>query len=206
MSGAIPRVDLPDLKPFLEISLAINGRKIKEDAEGIGFLTPDEWKDGPGVREEYRGLSFDRTLRARDAATRVVGVGHKALDRALAQAANRTASLATVPKDALSGTLSVFRIRDRVTGQETGVKSVVVGVEAVADSVKLLLDWELLARLNQQPVRKVVMGRQSSPATDLDAVAVQLERAETLVRQRASELGHPFRHPEVELVGLLCPQ
>ena len=114
---------------------------------------------------EYRNLTFDRSLRTRDAAVRVVGVGHKALDKALAQAAGRPASVASVHDDVLRAPISVFRIRDRITSQSTGVRAIIVGVDHRQEGEpKLLLDWEVLIRLNELPVRKVAMAKPSEPA------------------------------------------
>ena len=45
----IPRVDLPDLKPFLRTAVQLNGRKVRDDEGGMGFLTPEEWKDDAAV-------------------------------------------------------------------------------------------------------------------------------------------------------------
>ena len=207
VSDQLPVVDLPDLKPFLETALILNGRKIREDEGGIGFLTPQEWGDDPGVRAEYRNLSFDRSLRSRDAATRVVGVGHKALDKALAQAVGRPASVATVAEDVLRVPIYVFRIRDRITTQSTGVRAIVVGVEGdVAGELKLLLDWQVLLRLNEVPVRKVAMGRPSESARDRETVRTEVDRVERVVRERLADIEHPFQRPDVELVAILWPQ
>ena len=50
VSDRLPVLDLPDLKPFLEAALSLNGRKMRDDDGGIGFLTPEEWKDDAAVR------------------------------------------------------------------------------------------------------------------------------------------------------------
>ena len=40
-SKLIPRVDLPDLKPFFETALTLHGRRAQEDATGLSFRTPN---------------------------------------------------------------------------------------------------------------------------------------------------------------------
>jgi ERCC4-related helicase len=206
VSDRLPLVDLPDLKPFLDAALALNGRKMQESDGGIGFLTPEPWMGDPAVRREYRNLSFDRTLRTRDAAVRVVGVGHKALDKALEQASGRAASVASISVDDLSRAISAFRIRDRITGQSTGVRAVIVGVEHRDDgTMTLLRDWELLIRLNRLPARRIAMTKPSTPVSDRPVTSGAIDAAERFVREQMETIEHPFQRPEVELLGALLP-
>jgi ERCC4-related helicase len=206
VSDRLPLADLPDLKPFLEVALALNGRKMQESDGSIGFLTPEPWMGDPAVRREYRNLSFDRTLRTRDAAVRVVGVGHKALDKALEQAASRAASVASVSEADLPKAISAFRIRDRITGQSTGVRAVIVGVEHGEDgALSLMRDWELLVRLNRLPSRRVVMAKPSTPVSDRPVASGAIDAAERFVRERLQTIEHPFQRPDVELLGALLP-
>jgi hypothetical protein len=101
----------------------------------------------------------------------------------------------------------VFRIRDRITSQSTGVRAIIVGVDYRREGEpNLLLDWEVLIRLNELPVRKVAMAKPSEPAQDRDAVRRQADTAERFVRDQMTRIEHPFQRPEVELVGMLCPQ
>ncbi len=88
----IPKLDLPDLQPFFERMLRLNNRQIKREGETIGFHTPDAWlEDDPGLLRSYPKLCFDRSVRGKHAAEQVVGVGHKAFDKALKQAMNADA-------------------------------------------------------------------------------------------------------------------
>jgi hypothetical protein len=206
ISDRLPLVDLPDLKPFLEVALTLNSRKMQEGDDGIGFLTPEPWMSDPAVRREYRNLSFDRTLRTRDAAVRVVGVGHKALDKALEQAASRSASVASISEADLSRAISVFRIRDRITGQSTGVRAVIVGVEHGEDgTLTLTRDWELLIRLNRLPARRVAMAKPSTPISDRPATSGAINSAERFVREHLQTIEHPFQRPDLELLAALLP-
>ena len=68
VSADIPQIDLPSLAPFSRSMLSINGRRTREAENGISFLTPDAWLNNPGMRKEYRGLTFNRMDRS-DGAT-----------------------------------------------------------------------------------------------------------------------------------------
>ena len=86
-SGRIPAVDLPDLRSFLENALTLNGRKLREEADGsVTFLVPDDWRGDPAVMAEYRGMLLSRSSDGMDSAQRVLGVGHKVIDIALTRA------------------------------------------------------------------------------------------------------------------------
>ena len=43
----LPRLDLPDLRPFLHAMLALNRRKVRDDEDGLSFKTPEEWLSDP---------------------------------------------------------------------------------------------------------------------------------------------------------------
>ena len=85
VSAQVPRVDLPDLQPFLVTMLELNKRRVSKTAEGLTFKTPEAWEDEPGVRASYERMTFDRRAAGRDA-QRVLGVGHKVIDLAVIQA------------------------------------------------------------------------------------------------------------------------
>ena len=111
VSSKIPRIDLPDLKPFFVSMLELNRRRVQDDGEQLGFNTPEAWCHEPGIRTKYAGLIFDRNCRDRDAAQRVLGVGHKLIDLAVQQARNSSANLTLVFPEVLKG--AFVRISDR---------------------------------------------------------------------------------------------
>ena len=111
-SRQIPRLDLPDLKPFFKAMLSLNKRKVQDESNGLTFLTPESWATFPGVRREYQNMVFER---AGKDAQRVLGVGHRLVDQALAQACGSTASVAAIPDTVLEFPLYVFSVTDRVT-------------------------------------------------------------------------------------------
>ena len=58
----LPRVDLSDLRPFLLQMLALNHRKAREDGDGLSFIAPEAWVDGPATSRSYEHLVFDRKV------------------------------------------------------------------------------------------------------------------------------------------------
>src|SRR3569623_1067464 len=108
VSALIPKLDLPDLKPFFRLMLHLNRRRVSEDGGGLTFQTPDGWRGLPGVLAAYSGMRF-----ARDAGEKQsLGVGHKRVDAAIGQARELTAAVAGVPDDLLPCPLYVFRVSD----------------------------------------------------------------------------------------------
>ncbi len=206
VSDRLPKVDLPDLRPFVEVSLALNGRRPREDDAGMSFLTPDAWKTEPGVLAEYGGMRFDRTDRSPEASKCLLGVGHKVVNQALRQASERTAVVACVSSENLHSSIVVFRVRDRITGKDGPEPRLVVGVEVGPDSApKVLRDWELLCRLNELPLRKTSMRENSTPISERDRLREDLKSAEEFLESQLGDLDQSFRHPYVELSGLLVP-
>ena len=66
-------------------------RPRRGDDGSLGFKTPDAWTHEVGVRSTYEEPGFDRSVRGKDAVMRVVGVGHKVVEKALHQALEETA-------------------------------------------------------------------------------------------------------------------
>lgn len=207
VSAQIPRVDLPDLRPFFETALTLNNRKVRGD-QGISFLTPEAWMGDPAVRGEYHGMRFDRGARGPDAAARMLGVGHKVVDRALDDAVRRDACVAALPSDVLPRPMFVFRIADQVTGEAPTARTVLAGIEVDADGSAhgLLLDWELLQRLNALPLRRAFMAKPVHQPSDWDVVARALEQAEAALAERLGCIEHGFRLPHAEALAVLWPQ
>jgi hypothetical protein len=129
VSARLPRLDLPALRPFFLTMLNLNRRRVHDENTGLAFKTPEGWLVGPAVRMNYDKLSFDRHDRGRDAAQRVLGVGHPAFDQALRQATALTARVTTLPRATLGRPLAVFRVIDRITGENGQISALVVGVD-----------------------------------------------------------------------------
>ena len=208
ISDQIPKVDLPALRPFFLSMLKLNRRRFEEKEEGVAFLTPEAWRTEPGIYHNYEGMVFRRDVRGRDAARRVLGVGHKLIGEALRQARDSSSAVATLPAQTLERPLIVCRIRDKVTGEQRAVRSVTVAVEVGGGeqpAIDLLKDWELLEKLNGFFGARGLHAKESVPPDDASLVERVLEQGMSVVRTRVSELGLPFRYPEVEALAIMWP-
>jgi superfamily II DNA or RNA helicase len=202
MSERLPRVDLPDLKPFFRAMVISSGRRVAEDDAGrLSFLTPTAWQDDRGVLSEYEGLHFDRRDRSPEASRQVVGAGHRVFDRAITQARELDASAASIASSLLTRPLVALRVVDRVTTDASTVRSVIVGIELAEDGQpgRLLADWELLQRLNAVLDDRVPQSlRVPASPPDAEEVRPALERARAQVAAALPSLELPFRLPAVE--------
>lgn len=200
----VPRKDLPDLIPFFHGILVQNKRRPERDDGVFSFRTPEVWQqNAPGVRARYEGLIFRRAVADAEEAKRIVGVGHQAFDRALAQAAELESSLTLIPAD--RGALGLFRVQDAVTTDTRQVRQVLVGVTADGDdALRLLRDEECLESLNQyRPGQADPIG----PLGHGDSTAARawLDNARAFLQGNLGELRLPFRTPLVEDLALLWP-
>jgi len=208
-SSQIPQIDLPALAPFFKTMLALAGRQVREDDSGLSFITPESWLGEPGVRSSYEGLHFDRQVRSRDAAVRIVGVGHKALDQALREASESPASIASIPVQTLLRPLILFSITDSVTTAGGLVRSVLVAVEAGgksdADPV-VLRDWQTLERLNDLAEgRGYRRSRSSTPAATAPAINTVVDQARSALEKQLISLQLSFQVPTVSVSAILWP-
>lgn len=199
----VPNVDLPHLQPFLENMLSIHRRRSVRTEEGISFKTPEDWLDEPGIRRKYEKMVFDRTATGRNAAERIIGVGHKVFDKALRTAAE--CSVSTAWSRDLEHPLVVFQVYDRVTDQSGRMRQAVIGVERtetsrLGDGWAVLRDWELLDRLNAVKAREKV---QEEPAAMADTLHSLLNDASAWVTARLDSYDFPFRIPECKPIALI---
>jgi hypothetical protein len=204
----LPRLDLPDLRPFLHAMLALNRRKVRDDDDGLSFKTPEEWLSDPAVRTSYQNLTFDRHDRSRDATQRVLGVGHPALDQALRQALALTSCATMLPRAILDRPLAVFQIIDRVTGGSGQVHAAIVGVacgHAEEEADEILVDWQLLARVNLLIANQVAREAPVGVPGDAPSIGGTTERARSAVERAIPSMDLHFRHPAIDLVAILWP-
>jgi hypothetical protein len=149
-------------------------------------------------------MIFDRTDDSPDTTKRLLGVGHKAVDAALAQARGRTAALAMLPTSLLQMPLVILRVQDRVT-DDPHRRPIVVGAAMRPDgsNAEIVVDWKLLRRLNGLPWRKKLM-REPSPGPDSpDTVRTVVNKAMATVRANVAELAPQFRRADVEPIAVL---
>lgn len=194
----IPPKDLEDLLPFFETMLSLNKRRPLKEDTGLAFKTPDEWLKDPGIRQRYEGLQFRRDLKGKDAALRVVGVGHKVFEQALSQAVNFEACFTAVP--GLDQDIAVFKIYDRVTSRDGQVPQLVVGITSKDDN--LLFDWQLIDVINNLVKKKKIEMDEKIEYSSDHLIRFILE-SEKVVKARLSELHTSFSYPEVKLMSVL---
>lgn len=209
VAGQFPRVDLPDLAPFLETALALNHRRIKVEhtvapqegtQEGWSFLTPEAWRKHLGVRPSYEGLHFDRSRK--NAFQGLLGAGHKLFEAALLEARNREAALAFLPPGVGASSLAIFRAFDRVTGASQDGRAFVFAL--AGPQFEPLRDWEVLQTLNSLPLEKAVLREDFPPASDQGhAAQAWFADATHRAQQQVETLDHGLSFPRVEPLALI---
>lgn len=200
----VPRKDLLDLMPFFHGMLVHNKRRPERDDGVFSFRTPEAWQENaPGVRTRYDNLIFRRDVTDAEEAKRIVGVGHQAFDRALAQAVEFEPTLALIPVD--HAPLALFRVQDAVTTDPRQVCQVVLGVTAdVHDGLRLLRDEACLALLNQYKPGQADPAGPPGRGGSAGARA-WLDDARAYVNANLGDLLLPFRAPVTEDLVLLWP-
>lgn len=194
----IPTKDLSDLQPFFETMLSLNNRRVQKTPDGLSFKTPDNWTvDAPGVRLRYTDLVFSRELRGKDAALRILGVGHQAFDKALEQATAFNEQISLLP--GIQHPISVWSIYDRITSQKGYVHQIVKGI----CRGKPLADWELIDLLNKTIRQKTL--KPLSASCESDQLMRVLEEDKTLLRNQLPRMQLPFEIPEIRLVSVFVP-
>jgi hypothetical protein len=208
ISDQLPKIDLPALRPFFLSMLKLNRRRIEQVDDNLAFRTPEAWQTEPGIFPTYQEMVFRREVQGRDAARRVLGVGHRVMNAALRQARESNATVATIPVEALNRPLVVCRVRDKITGEQRTVRSVILAAEiaeGAAGADMVLKDWELLEKLNGLAGARGFRAKSSVPPADVTSVEQALSRSISLVRDKALELGFPFRFLEVDPIAVLWP-
>ena len=196
IAGEIPRVDLPDLVPFVKAMLTVRGRRPSQSDHLLEFSTPADWRDDFAIVEHYK-LLFARAPQPGPGQD-VAGVGLRVLDRALRDGYELDATVSTVR--GLDAPLFVFVVRDRVT--EYDIRPVVVGAKQNdRGGWTLCRDWEVLRMLNHLADRPRSLMGEPAPAS-LDGKSLLVEAREA-VESDARTNSH-FKVPAVEdLAGLL---
>lgn len=206
VSSQMPRLDLPDLRPFFLAQLALNRRRVISEGQAIAFKTPEQWMDDPAVRIHYEGILFDRHGVSHSESHRVIGVGHRAFDAALRQALQYESTVACFAARNMTGPIAVLRIQDRVTDSDRHLTAVIVGVELDerGEHCQFLLDWQLLQKLNEL-VESKKLSAESGPAPSLtpDQFCCAMQSAQTAAEQHIPSLNLPFQFPEAVPVAML---
>ena len=204
VADQIPQVDLPDLVPFFKAVLAVRGRRPDQAADlRLSFRPPDEWKDDFTISAVDRfNLLFAREPRPKNEED-VAGVGQRVVDRAVLDAVNLPAAFGAVL--GLPGSIFVFAVRDRITGADGPIRTVVVGARFSDDGAwTLLRDWELMLYLNRlaDKPRSPVLA-DGHPTHD---VADLMTPARQYVESQVDALELPFTLPAIETLACLVPR
>ena len=196
IAGEIPRVDLPDLLPFVKAMLTVRGRRPSQPDQRLEFSTPAEWKDDFAIVEHYK-LLFARETHP-EPGQDVAGVGLRVVDRALRDGCELDETVSTVRE--LDAPLFVFVVRDRVTAYD--VRPVVVGAQQNdGGGWTLCRDWELLKMLNPIANRPRSLMGEPTPAS-LDGQSLLAQAREAV--ESDARANSDFKVPAVEdLAGLL---
>ena len=212
ISDELPKIDLPALRPFFLSMLKLNRRRVEQRDDSVAFRTPAAWQTEPGIFPAYQDMVFRREVRGRDAARRVLGVGHKVMNAALRQALDNTATVATLPADTLSQPLVVYRVRDRLTGEQRSVRTVILAVEISAEVTGadvVLKDWSFLKSLMGFPLREAFAAQILFRLQRLKAFCRLLTAAFLSCDVRHRRWDFPFalwRSTQLLFCGPLCPR
>jgi len=203
VADQIPQVDLPDLVQFFKAILVVRGRRPDQTTDRhLSFRPPDEWKDDFTISAVDRyDLFFAREPRPKNGED-VAGVGLRVVDRAVLDAVNLPAAFGAIM--GLDASIFVFAVRDRITGADGPIRTVIVGVQAGADGTWTLLhDWELIRHLNplaDKPRSPALAdGHPAHDVADLMAAARQY------VESQINALDLPFALPAIESLACLVP-
>jgi len=207
VSSVIPKMDLPDLRPFFVSMLKHNRRLVKEDEGSLSFKTPEEWRKEIGILESYDAMVFERSNKPKDSLSKMLGVGHKLFDQAMKQARSSIACLALLGQQDLRHPVVVFSVRDRLTGTGAAVRQVIAATEIELGSpaeIRLLRDWQLLNQLNLTSARGARVRASLAPdRPNLLEETIRQGREFMIANLAVLEL--PFGLPTVEELAVFWP-
>ena len=194
----LPQVDVPDLERFFMLAVGRHRRRVFKHADGLDIKSPETWKSRSyAVRDRYDGLVFDRDLRGRNAATRVLGVGHILFDIAVDEARNLSVMFARL--EGIPAPILVLSVEDEVTGTGSLANRLIFGVTDVDGRPTPMRDWELLRLLNEVPTKGAATASERSMTTaECVAVVDRLRSAfESGLSNYAPSLHRPVCWPEM---------
>lgn len=202
--GNVPKLDLPDLEEFFLNAVQRHNKRLFRTEQGFELRhTPEAWVDRAplDIRRSYASLSFDRGLTGRDAAVRVLGVGHALVNVAIDEALEFQTPLAEVP--GLARPLLILGVEERLTGVARPLARLIFALEDGEEGPVLLRDWQLLKALNGLHSRwRVSPAEPGRPPSQMQAT---LERLMSAAAVEVLPLDGEFDHPTVVLEALLLP-
>ncbi len=202
----IPRLDLPDLKPFFEAMLIFNRKRSKENEDGsISFKTPDEWRDAIGVQKEYADIVFERNGDVKRKLDKIFGIGHVVVDKAIKQAMNIKDGICVVSQNDLSAPLYLIKARDRITSTGESIRFLVFGLTKDSIGWKVLKDWELIKILNPLAYKYQLHRKTYSPEIPLKGMKREILEVIEYFTETGSYNSLPFKVPHIEIEAILLP-
>lgn len=145
----VPKVDIPDLIPFMKNVFKINEKRMTYDknSDSFSFAIPDKWrKFGLSVSES--NIVFRRTLKNGEKSCNIAGIGYYPVNKAIETALNYKDYVAFI-----SGKNSyfIYTIYDEVTATAERVKNYIFVVEfnSETQSVNLKQNDEFFKMLNK---------------------------------------------------------
>ncbi len=207
MSGRLPKVDLPALRPFFLAMLALNNRRPQETERGLTFKTPDTWLTVPAARANYADMVFSRGTEAGQDSERVLGFGHVVFHEAVRQARRLSACVTAVPKGMLPAPLMVFKVSERVTSTTATVRSVIAAMTfANSGEPVMISDCELIDKLNDMLTRRTFRRDPAPiPSSEPTGIHTRIQEAATAVKENIQHLDVPFVVPDIQLLAVFCP-
>jgi ERCC4-related helicase len=203
VGDGLPKVDLPDLKPFFKGTLALYGREWMDDAEGRGsFLTPEAWLGPYGIRERYAGMVFEREGAPLH---NTLGADFDLFQIAMGHVLGRSENAACLARRHWNHPpLLVFRIHEQVA-VETAGPDVVIGLLVRGESFEVLRDWELIKFLS--PVLDAARSvRQTEPGPPSIPPAGFVESALAHLKTHSVLTDIGFPRPGIECLGIILPE
>ena len=198
--GKIPKVDIKNLMPFFKLALKINGRRVSDHGDALGFITPSEWQVG------MTPDSFDRLSFLRKDSTEMgeptVGVGNAMTDAALAQAIEYPDCISCYGS-LENEIIFLFSCHDKLTGSGDKINSITFGVltHITSEEISLLQDWELLVRLNEIKINDNIEEK-LIPFNFLEI----LEKTQSWIEDKEQEIDTGFKIPVFKCECVICPK
>lgn len=201
VSARIPKVELNDLAIFFSGMLIHLHRQPRSTDAGLAFKTPDDWLKDPAILAEYDALSFDRATPGVDA-DRLLGVGHRLMDRALSDALSIESVVCALSN--IQSPVFVCRVFDRVTTGQGLQQSIVCGIEICEDGIRWISDWELLRQLNLNSPFSLRNAGMPNGQT-YSSLTYDMPKIIAVAHDYAQSMGASFRHPDVDVVCGFIP-
>ena len=201
----IPRLDLPDLKPFFEAMLIFNRKRSKENDDGsISFKTPDEWRDAIGVQKEYTDIVFERNGDVKRKLDKIFGVGHVVVDKAIKQALNIKDSVCVVSQSDIPAPLYLIKARDRITSTGESIRFLVFGITKDSIGWRVLKDWEVIKMLNPIVSKYQLHRKEYKPSLTTSSISEEVNETVKFFIDTHFHSELPFKVPQIEPVAVIC--